>query len=303
MDLIPQNFSQTIGELYGAAGMEWLMRLPGLLDDCARRWALTLSKPFDPLSYNYVAPAIRKDSTLVVLKVGFPNPELTSEIAALRLFEGRGTVRLLESDLDQGALLLERLAPGLPLLSLKDDQQATSIACQVMRKIWRPAPTGEGFPAVSRWAKGLDRYRQRFDGSGGPLPARLVDQAEVLFTELLTSMAEPVVLHGDLHHANILSAQRQPWLAIDPKGVIGEPAYETGALLLNPPELLAEPGAGCILARRLHQLAEELSFDRKRLRAWAIAQAVLSAWWSLEDHGHGWESGIAFAELLSAIKC
>jgi streptomycin 6-kinase len=268
----------------------------------ANRWALTLSPPFDPLTYNYVAPATRKDGMKVVLKVGFPNPELINEITALRLFAGRGTVRLLESDPDLGVLMLEHLDPGLPLLSLKDDQQATSIACHVMRQIWRPVPTGEGLPSVAKWAKGLDRYRARCDGSNGPLPSCLVDQAESLFTELLSSMAEPVLLHGDLRHANILSAKRQPWLAVDPKGVIGEPAYETGVLLRNPPELLAERQGGRILARRLHLLAEETGFDPQRLRNWAIAQGVLSAWWNLEDHGYGWEEGIAFAELLSAIK-
>jgi streptomycin 6-kinase len=110
-------------------------------------------------------------------------------------------------------------------------------------------------------------------------------------------------LHGDLHHGNILAAERQPWLALDPKGMIGEAAYEVGALLRNPmPRLLRESQPGRILARRVDQLAEALGFDRSRLLGWGTAQAVLAGWWSYEDHGHGWEPWIACADFLAALE-
>ena len=197
-----------------------------------------------------------------------------------------------------------------PLSRLADDEQATSIAAHVMRQIWQPVPPEHSFPTVARWALGLARLRQQFGGATGPFPARLVEQAESLFAELIGSMAEPVLLHGDLHHDNILTAERQPrqtrrplWLALDPKGLVGEPAYEVGALLRNPaPWLLDQPQPGRILARRVDQLAEELGFDRARLRSWGLAQAVLSAWWSFEDHGHGWEWSLTCAELLADVK-
>jgi streptomycin 6-kinase len=136
----------------------------------------------------------------------------------------------------------------------------------------------------------------------GPLPIGLVDQAEALFAELIASMSEPVLLHGDLHHENILSANRQPWLAIDPKGLMGEPAYETGALLRNPmPRLLNMDRPGQVLARRIEQLSDHLELDRARIRGWALAQAVLAASWTLEDHGRDWEPWIVCAELLAAL--
>jgi len=261
-----------------------------------------VAPPFPSLSYNYVAPAVRADGTEVVLKLGVPNPELVTEIEALRLFDGRGIVRLLEADTERGSLLLERLRPGTPLSRLADDEQATAIAAGVMGQLWRPAPAGHPFPTVQRWAAGLERLRARFGGGTGPLPIALVERAEALFAELIGSMADPVLLHGDLHHENILAAGRQPWLALDPKGVVGEPAYETGALLRNPmPEILRRPGVGRILARRVDQLAGLLGFDRERVVGWAFAQAVLSAWWSLEDHGHGWEEAMACAELFAAM--
>ena len=300
---VPSAFARTIRELHGETGDEWLRRLPDLLADCALRWSLTILPPFEPLTYNYVAPAIREDSAEVVLKVGVPNSELLTEIEALRRFDGQGIVQLLDADPELGILLLERLKPGAPLSKLADDELATSIAVQVMRQLWRPAPPEHPFPMVAKWAAGLERLRRRFGGGTGPLPGEWVETAENLFGELIGSMAEPVLLHGDLHHENILSAERQPWLALDPKGVVGEPAYEVGALLRNPiPGLLAQPHPERTLARRVDQLAEELGLERARLVGWGLAQAVLSAWWNVEDHGHGWEWGIACAEVLARLR-
>lgn len=300
---IPDDFARTTAELHGAAGVEWLDRLPAIVADCARRWSLTVGPPFTDLSYNYVAPAVRTDGAAAVLKVGFPDRERMTEIEALRICDGQGMVRLLAADCDRGALLLERLEPGTPLSALSDDAAATTIAGQVMRRLWQPAPPEHPFPSVADWAAGLGRLRAHFDGATGPFPAALVLEAEALLRDLVGSMSDPVLLHGDLHHDNILAAQRQPWLAIDPKGLVGEPAYEVGALLRNPmPQLLAMPQPGRVLARRVDQLAEELGFDRARLRGWGLAQAVLSAWWSFEDHGHGWEWGTTCAELMAALK-
>lgn len=299
---LPDKFARTMTELHGAAGAEWLDSLPSLVADFAGRWSLNVLPPFEPLSYNYVAPALRADGTDVVLKVGVPNPELLTEIEALRLYAGHGIVQILEADPDRGALLLERLKPGTPLSTLADDERATSIAAQVMRQLWRPVPAEHPFPSLAKWTAGMRRLRDHFEGGTGPFPIPLVEMAENLFAELMGSMAQPVLLHGDLHHDNILSAERQPWLALDPKGIVGEPAYEVGALLHNPrPQLLAAPHPDRMLARRVDQLTEELGFDRSRIVGWGLAQAVLSAWWSFEDHGHGWEWAIACAELLARL--
>jgi streptomycin 6-kinase len=145
--------------------------------------------------------------------------------------------------------------------------------------------------------------RERFGGGTGPFPPKLVDEAETLFAELLDSSAAPVLLHGDLHHSNVLAAAREPWLAIDPKGLVGEPAYEVGALLRNPlPQLFNWPEPVRVSERRVAQLAEELGFERARVRGWGVAQAVLAGWWSFEDTGSGEEFGVAAAEILAATK-
>lgn len=223
----------------------WHARLPRRIARYARRWSLDVAPPFPDLSYAYVAPAARADGSAAVLKLAVPDAELTSQVAALRAYAGRGSVRLLRADAARGALLLERLRPGTPLTALAADDplEATRVAARVMRRLWRPPPTGaRAFPTVAQWAAGLARLRRAHAGGTGPLPADLVETAEAWFARLVPSMAAPVLLHGDLHPGNILRATREPWLAIDPKGVVGEPAYEVGALLRNlTPAELASP--------------------------------------------------------------
>lgn len=280
--------------------------LPALLAECAQCYALTLLPPFPNLTFHYVAPVIRADGTEAVLKVGVPHRENNREIAALRCFAGRGSVRLLEADASQGIMLLERLTPGVPLtgwVNDAQDEQATSVAASVMRALWQPAHAEHDFPTVVDWSQGLEKLRAHFHGGTGPFPARLIEEAETLFRDLLASMDSPVLLHGDLHHDNILAAERRPWLAIDPKGVVGEPAYEVGALLRNlweDRQTLQNPQR--ILERRMAQLAEELNLDRARVRGWAVAQAALSAWWCFEDGSPDLTAPIAFAERLAAIR-
>ncbi len=160
-------------------------------------------------------------------------------------------------------------------------------------------PPEHSFPTVSDWAAGLAGLRDRFGGETGPLPIVLVEKAETLFSGLIGSMGDPVLLHGDLHHYNILSATREPWLAIDPKGVVGEREYEVGAFLRNC--LLSRPRPERLLEQRANQLAEELGFERERLLSWGLAQAVLSAWWSIEDGDQVWDEPIACAEVFVSV--
>ena len=300
---IPEELVRSTIQLRGASGAGWLERLPALIADCERRWRIEVGPPFSGLWINWVAPATCADGTPAVLKLSYPeDKEFRTEAEALRLFGGCGAARLLQLDLERGAMLLERCEPGVPLSSVEDDEEATSIAADVMKRLWRPVPDDHPFPLVSDWAQGLARLRRRFGGGTGPLPARLVEEAEALFDDLLASQGQTVLLHGDLHHLNVLSARRQPWLAIDPKGVVGEPAYEVAAMLHNPVELLKAPRPGGVLERRVEVLTEELGLERARVRGWGVAQAVLAAYWSLEDSGRVWEEALAFAELLSAIR-
>ncbi|HWS89492.1 MAG TPA: aminoglycoside phosphotransferase family protein [Pyrinomonadaceae bacterium] len=303
---VNEDFARRIIALHGEAGRVWLEGLPALLEHCEGRWGLKVGPPFAPLSYNYAAPAEGPRGERLVLKLGVPTHGLLGEINALLGFDGSGAARLFDSDAARGALLLERLEPGTPLTALceKDDAAATSAAASVMRKLNRAGRLSPQIrPTAADWGQGFERCREHFGGTTGPFPPKLFGEAESLYAELLSTSAPPALLHGDLHHGNILAAGRAPWLAIDPQGVVAEPAYEVGALLRNPlPQLLRLPDPVRTTERRIAQLSDELGFERARVRGWGLAQAVLSAWWSIEDEGELGEHGYAAAEILAATR-
>jgi streptomycin 6-kinase len=231
--IIPEYFANFMIKLAGEEGREWLDRLPAILAACEERWNVTIGAPVGNLSFNYVAPAVRADGTEVMVKVGLTD-EFPSQPEALQHFGGHGMVQLLAYDEHDAAMLMERLKPGTSLRTVEDDEAAISAVANVMRKIWHPLPPKHyPFPTVAYWGKGFARMRKLYNGRTGPFPAGIFDKAEKLYAELCASMVEPVLLHGDLHQDNILAAEREPWLAVDPKGVIGEPVFETGALLRN----------------------------------------------------------------------
>jgi streptomycin 6-kinase len=299
--LLPDYFRKTTLNLFPDTGQGWLERLPALISELEDRWGFQVGQPFE-LSFNYVASAVRSDGSEVVFKAGHPHPELTSEMTALEHYQGRGIVRMFEHDAEQGVMLLERLHPGIPLAEMEDDEQATRIAAGVMRELWLPAPPDpdERLCTAVRWARGLGRLRKTFAGGTGPFPAQLVDQAEHFYIGLLASSGPQMLLHGDLHHWNILSATRTPWLALDPKGLIGEAEYEVGAWMRNRwSENASKTDLQRQADRRLAIFSEMLGFDRQRMLAWCMAQAVLSAWWSYEDAHQVAASMLLFAEALS----
>jgi streptomycin 6-kinase len=190
---------------------------------------------------------------------------------------------------DTGALLLERALPGLPLWDLPDEE-AARIAAGLVGELWRELPDGHGLRPLSSLAVGFDRLRLRFDGGCGPLPRRLVERAE--------AMLAPVLLHGDLHHGNILANGPGSFLAIDPKGLAGSRGYDVGPFLRNALPWRAPGEAERRLLRRVEIFADTLALQASEVAGWLIAHAMLSAWWSIEDHGSGWEEALTCAELL-----
>ncbi len=296
------TFIQNAISFRGEEGKKWIERVPHIIRKYEQKWSIQVGDPFE-LSYNYVAPAVTSNDTRVVLKIGFPtDKEFKTEIEVLKIFNGAAITKLLKADVENAVLLLERLDPGKSVDTLENDKQETKIIASVMKKLWKPAPRDHTFPTVTDWFKGFARLREKFNKTSGPLPQKLFDNAEELFQHLLKTTTEEYLLHGDLHHGNVLSAQREPWLAIDPKGVVGDRVYETAALLHNPADLLKRENPKKILEKRINILSEELSFDRDRILKWGIAHTVLSAIWMVEDFGKDWEYAIEVAELLSTLQ-
>ena len=279
---------------YFNEGEQWLQTLPDLLDHFAAQWQLDLGQPFENLSFNYVTRA-KQAGQDVVLKLGVPRDELRSEMAALQLYGGVGSVRLLAADAELGALLIERLHPG-QMLSILPEAETVPIMCEVMQKIWHPVPEDSHFPSVADWHEGL----ADFPRTGTGIPAEVLDLAERFYQEMQQSADAPVVLHGDLHHFNVLSAG-EGWLAIDPKGITGERTYEIGAFLRNPwPALddLSPAEIREVQRRRVEQFSEVLGLPRERILKWAYYIFVLSAVWGYSETSENWKKELLGASIL-----
>ena len=238
----------------------------------------------------------RRGEAPVVLKiVEHPGNEWHAG-RVLDAFEGRGVVRALEHV--EGAVLLERLLPGKPLASEPiDDDEATTILAEVIGRM-SPGPAPGTALTAEAWGASFERY---LASGGWEIPRDLVEEAQRTYAGLCATQAAPRLLHGDLHHHNVLLDTQRGWLAIDPKGVVGEPAYELGAALRNPcerPEVFAAPGT---IRKRVDRYARDLSLDRGRVLAWAFAQAVLAAIWEIEDEGR-LRIGEGWIALAAAIR-
>jgi streptomycin 6-kinase len=246
------------------------------VDDCVSRWSLELGDPF-PAHIALVVAAERAEGGPAVLKVNVPEPESEREADALALWNGEGAVRLLAHEPERRALLLERCEPGTQLWKLREED-ALPAAAAVLRRIWRPPPPGHEYRLLAdeaaRWAVELP---ERWERLGRPFERRVLDEAVAALRELGPEQREPVVCHQDFHGGNVLRAEREPWLAIDPKPLVGEREFDTASLLRDRrPELAADPSPTRRLRRRLDVLAAELGLDRERMRRWAVAHAL--AW-------------------------
>lgn len=255
----------------GAAG--WLARLPRLAAEAIARWSLRVGDPFPYANVSLALPALLPDGTDTVLKVSFPHWESEHEPAALAHWDGHGAVRLLDYDAELNALLLERARPGTSLLELPDDE-GYALAAGVLPRLWSRAAPAEGpFTPIAetavRWAAEL---RERWEAAGRPFEESILAEALAALTELPPTQPELVVCHQDLHRGNVLAAQREPWLAIDPKPVAAERAFDVAALIRD--------GPGDV-RWRLDYLVGRLDLDRERARGWAMAHTVV---WGFAEH-------------------
>ncbi|HJU64383.1 MAG TPA: aminoglycoside phosphotransferase family protein [Gemmatimonadaceae bacterium] len=246
-------------------------------DALAREWRVSIERSLETASS--VIAFGRRSAQPVVLKVlRLPGDEWRSG-EVLRAFDGRGAARVYEHT--DGALLLERLEPADSLAEVASggrDDVATVVLAGVMRAMSPSAVPP--CPTVGDWGKGFQRYTASGDAS---LPWHLVSEAATLYERLCESQTNPRLLHGDLQHHNVLRDDARGWVAIDPKGVIGEIEYETGAALRNPVEHPALLTDRATIERRASIFASTLGIDPWRVLAWALAQAVLSAIWDIED--------------------
>ena len=247
---------------------DWLHRLPDIIAACQAKWSLEIGEPFDgpDVSAAWVAPVVCENARKAVLKVGRPHMEAYQEAAGLRFWSGNPTVALLGEDRSTGAMLLERCEPGTSLRRLNEKDQDVVIA-GLLPRLWRQPDNLQGFRPLSvmleSWAEETRRCRSHWRA-----PA-LVEEGLELFAYLSRPSPSDVLLATDLHAGNVLEAGREPWLVIDPKPFIGDPAYDVTQHLLNcKPRLTAEP------SEAIRRMSELVNVDPERIRLWLFARAA-----------------------------
>ncbi|MBD0690005.1 aminoglycoside phosphotransferase family protein [Streptomyces sp. CBMA123] len=272
----PTWLTTTVTATHGEKGRQWLAALPATATSHLTRWNLTLERTLDPGgSLSLIVYVHRDDLSPAVLKAGLVTPETAHEHTALTHWAGRGAVLLLDADPAEGVLLLERLHGSIPLRSLAEPK-AMLEATSLLHRLWVEPPAGAVLPTladrVADTAARLEGHRAH------PVAAAaqpLADEALATAEALAGDAAETFLLHGDFHHGNVLAADRAPWLAIDPRPLTGERAYDLARLALDRADtLIGSPGAPAAVRRRLHQLAEAVDVDRDRLRGWTLFRAV-----------------------------
>jgi len=235
------------------------------LQAAAERWSLTLGEPYEPGAAGLTIRANFPDGTPAVLKLVHPHRESEHEADALALWDGDGAVRLLARDETGYVLVLERCEPGTPLSQLEEDA-ALDVVIGLLPRLWRSA--GEPFHTLADEAAWWASYLpERWRGN-----RTLLDAALAAIETLSSTQGEQVLLHQDLHFDNVLAAQREPWLVIDPKPLLGEREFAV-APIVRSSELGHSKRA---VLHRFDRVTLELGLDRERARGWTIAQTV--AW-------------------------
>jgi streptomycin 6-kinase len=247
----------------------WLELLPRSIRKLQHRWSLSLGAPFEGSdgSCAWVAPAVRRDGTRAVLKLGMPHMEAAHELEALRFWDGDGTVRLLEFDAGLNAMLLEECEPGTALRELPELEQDVVVAGLLLRLWRRPAAPHPFRPLSAMTAHWVDETRAA--AARWPADVGLIREGLRLLEELPRSSSDEVLLTTDLHAGNVLRAQRERWLVIDPKPFVGDRAYDATQHLLNcERRMLTAPDTA------IRRFADLLEVDSERVRLWMFARVA-----------------------------
>lgn len=263
---------RTLSEL-GDPARRWLQRVPSLIAELSATWDIEVGRPIDHDGCaSIILPVTSNLGVAAILKLSVPHAEARGEADALRRWRGDGAVAVLRASEDGLALLLERCEPGQDLWALPLDEQLEVMA-DVLPRLWLPA-TGDTLPELRVTAA---HWRRRMHGNAAALgvPAAIADRAQQWVVELAADDPR-VLLHGDLHPGNVLAAQREPWLVIDPKPFIGDPAFDLAQVLLNwvRADLAGTESPVDAARSRAFALAARLSLDPDRVLRWAAIKAI-----------------------------
>ncbi|MEQ4720987.1 aminoglycoside phosphotransferase family protein [Nonomuraea sp. B19D2] len=279
---IPEAFARSTIEREGEPGAAWIAELPGIVEELLERWECVPDGEVGHGGVGVIVPVRRRAEGTAVLKVSFPHPGNVHEPDAFAAWGGRGAVLLYERDDERFAMLLERVRTST-LAKVEDGDEVLTVAGRISLRLAVPAP-----PGLPRLREQADAWEERLRKDAEELThtlSRHVVDAAVATVRELGRVQPDTLIHGDLHAGNILRADREPWLAVDPKGHVGDPAYDGGTLLKSRAlTLLEADDLRKALHRTLDVFAEAAELDRERAQRWAQFHAVRATFWG-RRHG------------------
>ncbi|MBB5940016.1 aminoglycoside phosphotransferase family protein [Streptomyces zagrosensis] len=274
----PQSLVRALQAEHGNAGQAWLATVPERVGRLLARWELAADRVWAPGGRASLLVSVRQaDNTPAMLKLSMVTERAEHEQAALSHWDGSGAVQVLRSEPADGALLLERLHGEVSLRSLPEPKSMLE-AAETVRRLWVPPPAGHVFPTVTeRTTRHASTLRESRDRPWATDAGPLIDEALAAHAELTATSPEELLLHGDYQQGKVLAGDRAPWLAIAPKPVAGERAYDLAWLTRDRLDtLIALPGAANAARRRVNKLADSLELDRDRLRGWTLFRSVVA---------------------------
>jgi streptomycin 6-kinase len=291
--VVPREFADALVQRSGDVGRRWVEAVPALAERLCHRWQIELTSDAALYGDNNLLLPARHAANACMLKLCEPGHDTVAEVTALLAWDGRGAVQLHEASPGKGALLLEQLDSGRPLsgLGLFD---AAEIAGDLIRQLTIPAPPG--LCQLGDMATEIaETVGPRHNALGNPVPARWVGLAAGLAAELAADAGADLV-HADLHYGNVLAGTRQPWLAIDPKAIAGDPELSVPELMWT---RLDEADHADDIRALLAAITHAAALDPAKARAWTIVRAVDYWLWGL-DHGFT-EDPVRCHRLLDAL--
>ena len=295
---VPTSFSSLVSGREAEpfiSGDAWLKLLPGHVEESLTEWDLTVDGDSMHGVCALVVPVRRQDGSAAILKLTWPHADALHEHLALQHWRGRGAVRLLAANPARWAMLLERLDSGHDLQDVPMDVACTVIGTLLLQL------DHEALPQLARLSGRAQGMAQAFATAPAVIPRRFVEQARSLLSELVTDDAiDSRMVDTDLHFRNVLAAERQPWLAIDPKPLAADPAFAVTPALWNRwAEAIASGDLRRHLRRRLSIICDSAGLDEERARAWSIVREVQMGLWAVSgDDGDGLTKAITIIKAL-----
>jgi streptomycin 6-kinase len=282
---------KNITSIYGEQGNQWIKDLPGIIEALSQHWQLSNISHVANMTYNYVAKATTNTNQPVILKISCDKASIDNEKNALLYFDGNATVKLLDYNDKYHAMLLKQAIPGvsLKLLYPAEIEYVMDSYAYITKTLHsRPLPNQYSYRHIRDWLQAIDNI------SRDQFPVGMLDQAITLKNQLLATISHEVFLHGDLHQDNIIK-NNNDWLAIDPKGIVGDPEFEMAAFdFIHADEFHLTTEIKSLFNERIELLANKSKLNAARIRNWVFVRLVLSAVWSIEDNTDiGWDIELA----------